>query len=94
VVERRDRLSVPQTLANEVEHRRLLAQRANACMTKDGSEGMAAPFRLMPYAVADMPAASLYSGAMIYVSDESGGAVLAFSDGSDWRRVTDRAIVS
>jgi hypothetical protein len=31
---------------------------------------------------------------MIYVSDETGGAVMAFSDGSNWRRITDRAIVS
>ena len=31
---------------------------------------------------------------MIYVSDESGGAVPAFSDGSDWRRVSDRAVIS
>ncbi len=31
---------------------------------------------------------------MIYVSDESGGAVPAFSDGTNWRRCTDRAIVS
>jgi hypothetical protein len=31
---------------------------------------------------------------MIYVSDETGGAVMAFSDGTNWRRVTDRQIVS
>jgi hypothetical protein len=31
---------------------------------------------------------------VVFVSNESGGAVLAFSDGTDWRRVTDRAIVS
>jgi hypothetical protein len=31
---------------------------------------------------------------LIYVSDEVGGAVPAFSDGTNWRRVTDRAIVS
>lgn len=31
---------------------------------------------------------------MIFVNDEAGGAVLAFSDGTNWRRVTDRAIVS
>ena len=31
---------------------------------------------------------------MIYVSDESGGAVIAFSDGTNWRRMTDRQIVS
>lgn len=33
-------------------------------------------------------------GQMIYVSNESGGATMAFSDGSNWRRITDRAIVS
>jgi len=32
--------------------------------------------------------------ALIFVSDESGGAVPAFSDGANWRRVTDRAIVT
>ena len=31
---------------------------------------------------------------IIYVSDAAGGAVLAFNDGTDWRRVTDRAVVS
>ncbi len=31
---------------------------------------------------------------MVFVTDENGGAVPAFSDGSDWRRVTDRAVVS
>lgn len=30
----------------------------------------------------------------IYVSDESGGAIPAFNDGTNWRRATDRAIVS
>jgi hypothetical protein len=30
----------------------------------------------------------------VYCSDESGGAVPAFSDGTNWRRVTDRAVVS
>jgi len=30
----------------------------------------------------------------VYCSDESGGAVPAFSDGTNWRRVTDRQIVS
>lgn len=47
------------------------------------------------YLVADVPSAMRAGeGAMIYVSDETGGAVLAFSDGSDWRRVTDRQVVS
>ena len=31
---------------------------------------------------------------MVYVLDETGGAVPAFSDGTDWRRVTDRVVIS
>lgn len=45
------------------------------------------------YTVSTLPSAST-AGGMIYVSNESGGAVMAFSDGTNWRRVTDRAIVS
>ena len=53
------------------------------------------PPKLPSYTVAGVPSASTYgAGSMIYVSDESGGAVPAFSDGSNWRRVTDRAVVS
>jgi hypothetical protein len=33
-------------------------------------------------------------GATIYVNDESGGKVLAFYDGTNWCRVTDRATIS
>jgi Protein of unknown function (DUF2793) len=40
------------------------------------------------------PPGTAGGGAVIYVPDESGGAVLAFSDGAAWRRVTDRATVS
>lgn len=47
------------------------------------------------YTVAGVPSASTAgAGAMIYVSNESGGAVPAFSDGTNWRRVTDRAVIS
>jgi len=47
------------------------------------------------YTVAGVPSASTAgAGAIIYVSDETGGAVLAFSDGTDWRRVTDRAVIA
>ncbi len=51
------------------------------------------PLRLPSFTVASLPSAAT-AAAMIYVSNESGGAVLAFSDGTNWRRVTDRAIVS
>lgn len=43
--------------------------------------------------VAGLPAATS-AGAMIFVTNETGGAVLAFADGTNWRRVTDRAVVS
>jgi hypothetical protein len=45
------------------------------------------------YTVATLPTAA-NAGGFIYVSNESGGAVPAFSDGTNWRRVTDRAVVS
>ena len=48
---------------------------------------------LPSYTVATLPSAGV-SAQVVYVSNESGGAVLAFSDGTNWRRVTDRAIVS
>lgn len=45
------------------------------------------------YTVATLPAVGS-AGGNIYVSDESGGAQPAFSDGTNWRRYTDRAVVS
>ena len=46
------------------------------------------------YTVAGVPSAATYPRALIYVSNEAGGAVLAFSDSTNWRRVTDRAVIS
>lgn len=46
------------------------------------------------YTVATLPSAVTYARGLIYVSNEAGGAVIAFSDGANWRRVTDRAVVS
>jgi len=45
------------------------------------------------FTVSSLPSAA-QPGQMIYVSDETGGSVMAFSDGSNWRRITDRAVVS
>ncbi len=53
------------------------------------------PLRVKSYLKAALPTASAEgAGAILYVSDEAGGAVLAFSDAVSWRRVTDRAVVS
>ncbi|HEY9815210.1 MAG TPA: hypothetical protein V6D20_05320 [Candidatus Obscuribacterales bacterium] len=44
--------------------------------------------------VSALPSATTYDGGIIIVTDEVGGEVLAFSDGTNWLRTTDRAIVS
>ena len=47
------------------------------------------------YTVAEANALSgLQAGDMIFVSNETGGATMAFYDGSDWRRTQDRAVIS
>jgi hypothetical protein len=52
------------------------------------------PIRVQSFVKADLPAASDWPWGVVGVTNEAGGAVLAFSDGTNWRRVTDRAIVS
>jgi len=56
---------------------------------------VAGQIRTNPSSKATLPAANAAgAGTIAYVSDEIGGPVLAFSDGSQWRRVTDRQVVS
>lgn len=52
------------------------------------------PLPCAAFTVSDAPDAALHSGNIIYITDEAGGAVPAFSDGINWRRVTDRNIIS
>jgi len=52
------------------------------------------PQPLSSYTVAGLPDATRNARAIIYISDETGGAVPAFSDGTNWRRMTDRNVVS
>jgi len=49
---------------------------------------------LPPVTVATLPAAVDNEGSVVYVSDEAGGSTLALSNGTDWRRVQDRVIVT
>jgi len=51
------------------------------------------PVRVKPYGKNSLPSPSP-TGQIIYVTNEAGGATIAFSDGSNWRRVSDRAVVS
>jgi hypothetical protein len=90
----RQRPSVPLEHASEVVHRRQIAERANIGLPVDGSKEMTGPLTLMSYTVAGVPSAALWEGGIIYVSNESGGKVVAFSDGASWRRLTDRSVIS
>lgn len=52
------------------------------------------------YNVADLPPASDYDpstngrASFVYVYDATGGAQMVFSDGTNWRAFTDRAIIA
>ena len=59
---------------------------------RDGSVAFTGPPVIPSYTVATLP--SVGTAQLIYVSDETGGATVAFSDGTNWRRMQDRAIVS
>lgn len=52
-----------------------------------------AQFVLPSFTVSELPSVNP-AGQMLFVTDETGGSVPAFSDGTNWRRVTDRTIVS
>jgi len=52
------------------------------------------PMKLMSRTVTQLSTLTASAGAMVYVTNETGGAVPAFYDGTNWRRVTDRAVVS
>jgi len=71
---------------------KVLADTLNALVDRTGGP-MHVALRLPVYAKASLPSAA-NAGSLIYVSDDVGGAVPAFADGSDWRRVTDRNVIS
>jgi len=67
--------------------------------SKQVYENLTGVTRLRSFTVANLPTASDFDpadggAAFVFVSDETGGAVTAFSDGTNWLRTTDRAIVS
>lgn len=50
-------------------------------------------FKLPSSTVINLPVGAP-AGSMVYVPDASGGSIPAFSDGTDWRRVDTRAVVT
>lgn len=77
------RPNVPVSMANEVDHRRRIAERANIGLPHDGSYPMTAPLQMAQYAASSLPMASLWDGAAVYISDEE---KVAFSNGTNWIR--------
>ena len=89
----RDPRSLHHTVHREMSDH---AQRLNDAIVADGEEPMRAPLKLATSTIAglaDFPAADWTNG-LIIVSNETGGLTVAFSDGTNWRRVQDRAVVS
>lgn len=68
------------------------AQRINGALMADGSEPMTGPIRLPSYVKAALPPAT--ATGLIYVSNDTGGPTVAFADGTNWRRVQDRNVIS
>lgn len=84
-----------------------IAYRLNGTLPKDGTEVMKNPLPLLQATkvellgdtgpdpdVAPVYPAADWTGALVYCTNETGGATIAFSDGTNWRRVQDRAVVS
>lgn len=76
----------------EQEGMRVWNQALNAGVVWTGTAWVA-DSAMPEFTVATLPAAT-GPKRLIYVSDETGGAVPAFNDGASWRRVTDRSVVA
>jgi hypothetical protein len=63
-------------------------------ITAFGKLSSTGPVLFPSYTVTGVPPAAGNTGGMIYVSNEVGGATMAFSNGTNWLRVQDRAIIS
>lgn len=63
-------------------------------LVSDGTETPQAPVIFKPYVKAALPDVALYVNGMIIVTDDVGGLTPAFSDGVNWRRTSDRAVIA
>lgn len=59
---------------------------------KQNVKSNAAFVQLKSYVKAALPAQGI--GRLIFVTDDTGGATPAFSDGTNWRRTADRNVIS
>lgn len=59
-----------------------------------GSNTPLLPVIMPTYLKTALPSAATYINGMIIVSNDVGGLTPAFSDGTNWRRVADRNVIS
>jgi hypothetical protein len=77
---------------NEI--RRIAWQTIVEALGFDVATDAALLLQLKTYTVLTLPTAASYPRGIIYVSDQSTGAEPAFSDGTNWRIFSTRAVVS
>lgn len=83
----------PSTTNNGAQFRVLLGDGAGAlsiAMTVNLNSGIG----LVSKTVAELGSITATAARFLYCTDESGGPIPVFGDGTNWRRVSDRAIVS
>lgn len=84
-------ISLVQAISSEFQSH---ATRLNVAEMGDGSEAATGAVVFKSYLKAALPSAVKYVNGMIIVLDDVGGLTPAFSDGTNWRRVADRAVIS
>lgn len=65
---------------------------ADKTMRVFGALNVDGPVRLMSVTKTDLPSTHK-AGQILYVEDDATGPVCAFSDGSNWRRMTDQSVI-
>lgn len=70
-----------------------LSDAAAGKVAKSG-DVMTGPLIMPSYLKAALPSASVNARSQIYVSDLTGGAEFCYSDGTSWRRMSDRSLVN
>lgn len=55
---------------------------------------MTGPLVMPTYLKAALPAVATFAQSFIYVSDLTGGAEFCYSDGTNWRRISDRSVAN
>lgn len=71
------------------------AQRLNGTVTTDGMDKMQMPLVLRSFEVASLPPADQWeSGVVVVTNPLGGGRVLAYSDGTYWRRTDNGNVVA